>query len=228
MHAQLLRGLHSRAQPLIEFLDITMFFETAKGMRPAPLKHNPFNAIVCPRPIAWVSTVSSTGIVNLAPFSYFNAVSSDPPCVMFAPNGAAPDTRKDTYRNVCEVAEFVVSLVSEALAAPMNETSASFSFDVDEFEQCGIEAAPSRLVQPPRVAASKAALECRVCALLELPRGKDGRQSHVVVGEVVGIHIDDSVIVDGVVDEARLKPLSRLGAFNYATLGQILEIPRPD
>jgi len=204
-----------------------MFFETAAGMRPPPLKHNPLNALVCPRPIAWVSTVSPDGEVNLAPYSYFNAVSADPPCVMFAPNAAAPGQRKDTYRNVCEVPEFVVSLVGESQALPMNDTSASFDYSIDEFEACGIDAAASRIVRPPRVAESKAALECRVLNVIDLPRGADGRQSHVVIGEVVGIHIDESIIVDGVVQELLLAPLARLGAFNYATLGKILEIPRP-
>ncbi len=204
-----------------------MFFVTADGMRPQPLKHNPFNALVCPRPIGWVSTISRDGIVNLAPYSYFNAVSADPPYVMFAPNGARPDAPKDTYRNVGEVPEFVVNLVSRELALPMNATSAAFDHDIDEFAACGIEAAASTLVRPPRVAHSHAALECRVFRTIDLPAGGDGRESHVVIGEVIGIHIDDRIIVDGVVDEALLDPIARLGAFNYAGLGEILSIPRP-
>ena len=204
-----------------------MFFETANGMRPAPLEHNPLNSLVCPRPIAWVSTISADGVVNLAPFSYFNAVSSDPPCVMYAPNGAAPGTAKDSWRNVNEVPEFVVSLVGREQAAVMNETSAAFAPDVDEFERCRVARAPSRLVTPPRVAASRAALECRVLTTVDLPAGADGRTSHVVIGSVVGIHIDDTVIVDGRVDETRIDPIARLGGLNYATLGNVITIPRP-
>ena len=204
-----------------------MFFEPARGMRPSPLKHNPLNALICPRPIAWVSTVSGEGIVNLAPFSYFNAVSAEPPCVMFAPNAAAADHVKDTYRNLGDVPEFVINLVSMELAEPMNATSAAFPYDVDEFSECGLEASASEIVRPPRVRRSKAALECTVFEKIDLPKGPDGRQSHVVIGEVVGIHIDDDLIVDGIVDEARLDPLARLGAFNYAGLGGIFELRRP-
>lgn len=204
-----------------------MFFEPSKGMRPSPLKHNPLNALVCPRPIAWVSTVSRDGSVNLAPFSYFNAVAADPPCVMFAPNAAKADHLKDTYRNLCEVPEFVVNLVGVALAEPMNASSAAFPYDVDEFGACGLEAIASRVVRPPRVQRSKAALECTVYEIVHLPTAADGRRNHVVIGEVVGIHIDDDLIVDGRVDEARLEPLSRLGYFNYAGLADIFELRRP-
>ena len=204
-----------------------MFFKTADGMRPAPLTHNPLNALVCPRPIAWISTLGANGIANLAPYSYFNAVSADPPCVMFAPNAAAVDQVKDTYRNLEEIPEFVVNLVSRDLAEPMNESSGSFPYDVNEFEQCGLDALPSAIVRPPRVRRSKAALECRVYEIVNLPTGVDGRQSHVVIGEVLGIHIDDELIVDGRVAEGRLDPLARLGYFNYAGLDEIFELRRP-
>jgi flavin reductase (DIM6/NTAB) family NADH-FMN oxidoreductase RutF len=204
-----------------------MFFEPANGMRPSPLKHNPLNALICPRPIAWVSTISGDGGTNLAPFSYFNAVSADPPCVMFAPNATAADHVKDTYRNLCEVPEFVVNLVGMELAEPMNASSAAFPYGIDEFSECGIDAAASKIVRPPRVQKSKAALECTVYEIVHLPTAADGRRNHVIVGEVVGIHIDDDVIVDGRVDEARLEPLSRLGYFNYAGLAEIFELRRP-
>lgn len=204
-----------------------MFFEPANGMRPSPLEHNPLNALVCPRPIGWVSSIGADGSVNLAPFSYFNAVSADPPCVMFAPNTASPEQVKDTYRNIIEVPEFVVNLVSMELAEQMNATSESFAYEVDEFEKCGVDSVASTVVRPPRVKQSKAALECTVYEVVHLPIGGDGRKSHVVVGEVVGIHLDDDLIVDGRVDEARLHPLARLGYFNYAGLGEILEIRRP-
>lgn len=204
-----------------------MFFEPANGMRPSRLQHNPLNALVCPRPIGWISSIDANGGVNLAPFSYFNAVSADPPCVMFAPNAASAEAEKDTYRNIVEVPEFVVNLVSMELAQKMNATSAGFSADIDEFDACGIESIASMMVRPPRVKQSKAALECTVYEVVQLPVGADGRKSRVVVGEVVGIHIDDDLIVDGRIDEARLNSIARLGYFNYAGLGEILEIRRP-
>lgn len=204
-----------------------MFFRTRDGMRPAPLTHNPLNALVGPRPIAWISTVAADGTPNLAPFSYFNAVSADPPFVMFAPNAKGPGAAKDSYANLSAVPEFVVSLVSRAQAAQMNATSKAYGHGVNEFERCGIAAAPCHTVRPPMVAASLAALECRVYEVVALPVGSDARESHVVIGEVTAIHIDDSVIEDGQISERRLDPLARLGAFNYGTLGEIFAIPRP-
>ncbi len=199
-----------------------MFFETAQGMRPAPLRHNPLNALVMPRPIGWISTVDAAGRPNLAPFSYFNAVCADPPYVMFAPNGP-----KDTFSNLAKMPEFVASLVRETDGEAMNATSRPYPPGVDEFVACGIASAPSNLVRPPRVASAKAALECRVYQVVVLPSGRDGRENHVVIGEVVGIHIADDVIVDGMVDERRLAPLARLGYMNYGTLGQRFEMLRP-
>lgn len=204
-----------------------MFFEPVEGMRPDPLTHNPMNALVCPRPIGWVSTIAANGKVNLAPFSYFNAVSADPPYVMFAPNSASIEAEKDTYRNLSDVPEFVVNLVNHNNAGAMNETSYTFAYGVDEFEQCNVASLQSTTVRPPRVESSRAALECKVYEVVHLPKGADGRQSHVVVGEVVGVHIDDNLIIDGKIDEARLAPVARLGYFNYAGLGEIFELLRP-
>lgn len=205
-----------------------MYFNPREGMRPAPLTHNPVNALVCPRPIAWVSTVDTDGTPNLAPFSYFNAVSADPPFVMFAPNDKAAAVAKDSYANLLAVPEFVVSLVSRGQAEQMNATSKVYAPGVNEFERCGVTAAASHSVRPPRVASSHAAFECRVFQVVTLPAGSDQRTSQVVIGEVTGIYIDDAVIVDGQVSERLLDPLARLGAFNYATLGDIFAIARPD
>lgn len=204
-----------------------MFFETAAGMRPAPLSHNPFNALVMPRPIGWISTIDAQGRTNLAPYSYFNALSSDPPYVMFAANAPGPGKAKDSYSNLLEVPEFVANVVSGANGSIMNASSAALARGVSEFEHCGIEAVPSQLVKPPRVARALAALECRVFQIVDLPKTADGRENHVVIGAVVGIHIDDSVIVDGIVDEKLLQPLTRLGYMNYGTLGDVFEMQRP-
>lgn len=204
-----------------------MFFEPRHGMRPAPLSHNPLNSLICPRPIGWISTIDSHGQPNLAPFSYFNAVSSDPPYLMFAPNAKGPGEHKDSYRNLETVPEFVANLCSVEAGQAMNATSAGFDYGVDEFDACGIESAPCRIVRPLRVAAAAAAFECTVYQIVNLPQGADGRMSHVVIGEVVGIHINDDLIENGCIDARKLDPLARLGAFNYATLGEVLEIPRP-
>lgn len=205
-----------------------MFFKTSDGMRPSPLKHNPLNALVCPRPIAWVSTVTAEGIPNLAPFSYFNAVSAEPPFVMFAPNAKAPGSAKDSYANLQVVPEFVVSLVNRGQAEVMNATSKAYPHGVSEFEACGITPVPSQTVRPPRVAWSRAALECRVFEIVTLPSGGDDRGSYVVIGAVSGIYIDDALIEDGRVIETRLEPLTRLGYFNYGTLGEVFAMPRPE
>lgn len=205
-----------------------MFFAVADGLRPAPLTHNPMNALVMPRPIGWISSMSREGAVNLAPYSYFNLVSADPPYVMFAPNAARPGTCKDTYSNICEVPEFVANLVGEHDLETMNASSRPYPPEVDEFAACGIASAPSRMVRPPRVASALGALECTVHEVIHLPPALDGRQNHVVIGAVVGIYIDDALIVDGKVDERALHPLARLGYMNYGTLGKVFECLRPD
>lgn len=204
-----------------------MYFETARGMRPAPLTHNPFNALVMPRPIGWISTLDANGVANLAPYSYFNAVSADPPFVMFAPNAASPGQSKDTWRNLAAVPEFVVNLVCVADGVVMNATSQPFPPGVDEFTACGVERRPCELIRPPRVASAKAALECRVYQFVQLPKGSDGRESHVVIGAVVGIHIADEVIHEGRIDERLMMPVARLGYLNYGTLGEVFEMVRP-
>jgi flavin reductase (DIM6/NTAB) family NADH-FMN oxidoreductase RutF len=204
-----------------------MYFATADGLRPAPLTHNPLNALVMPRPIGWISSMSASGTTNLAPYSYFNAVCGDPPYVMFAPNSATPGTDKDTYRNICEIPEFVANIVGEHDIRRMNATSAALPYGENEFAACGIESVASQQVRPPRVASALAALECRVFDIVHLPIGADGRASHVVVGKVIGIYIADQVIVDGRVDERLLKPVARLGYMNYGTLGEVFELLRP-
>ena len=204
-----------------------MFIDTAAGMRPAPLKHNPFNALVMPRPIGWISTIDAQGRANLAPYSYFNAIAAEPPYVMFAPNGPAPGKHKDTYCNLLEVPEFVANVVSGANGAAMNATSAPLPPGTSEFEQCGVPALPSRFVRPPRVGNAFAALECRVFQIVRLPVTADGRENHLVIGQVLGIHIDEAAIRDGVVDERLLEPLTRLGYMNYGTLGEVFEMQRP-
>jgi len=205
-----------------------MFYDPRENARPAPLTHNPLNALIAPRPIGWIGSVSATGDVNLAPFSYFTAVSAEPAVVVVAPNEKPGGGPKDTLANVREVGEFTVSIVSEPLALAMNETSRVAARGVNEFELARLIAAPSRLVRPPRVAAARAALECQVWDIVALPSTAGGRGSHLVIGTVVGIHIDDALIVGGRVDTVALAPVARLGYFDYSVVTETFEMKRPD
>lgn len=174
------------------------------------LTHDPFKAIVAPRPIGWITTVSPEGVLNLAPYSFFNAVSDTPPMVMFASAG-----HKDSLRNIEANGEFTCSIASEALVDEMNLSSATVASDVDEFALTGLTAAPSLVVAPPRVASSPAALECRLWKTLELP---GERPVTVVFGHVVAIYVDERVVTGGLLDTAAMRPLARMGYMDYAVV----------
>ena len=169
------------------------------------LAHDPFNAIVAPRPIGWISTVAPDGTRNLAPYSFFNAFSYTPPIV-----GFSSTEEKDSARNARETGEFTWSLVTRPLAERMNATSTTEG--VDEWERAGLEPAPSRLVTPPRVADSPVGFECRVSQILPLT-GADGTPNGAVLtlGEVVGVHIDEAYLEDGVYQTAKAQPVMRAG-----------------
>lgn len=169
-----------------------------------------------PRPIAWVSTLGPGGVRNLAPHSYFNIVSTDPPIIHFTQTG-----RKDTLTNVEAAGEFVVNVVSAGLVEPMNLTAADFPPDEDEFTWAGVEAAPSLRVAPPRVADAPAALECRVRQILPMGNG------NMVFGDVVAVHVDDRFYADGRIDIAALAPVGRLGGSAYALVDDIFKLVRP-
>jgi flavin reductase (DIM6/NTAB) family NADH-FMN oxidoreductase RutF len=212
-----------------------MFFETKDASREAlkalGLSFNPFKAVVAPRPIGWVTTVSKAGVVNLAPYSFFNAVSSDPPIVFYGANGThdADGGEKDSLRNVRETGEFVCNLVTWELRAQMNDSSTPAPPGVDEMEVVGLQRLPSRLVKPPRVAASPAHMECKLHQLVELPPDpKTGKRNVMVLGLVVGVHIDDAFIVNGRFDTARAQPVARLGYYDFAVVTEAFEKKRPD
>ena len=206
-----------------------MFYDTRLNLRPAPLTHNPLNALVAPRPIGWISTISATGEYNLAPYSYFNAFSADPPIVGFAPNAKPGEVGlKDSMANVRAVPEFTVSIVSAELAEQMNTTSKPLPHGQSEYELAGLDAASSNLVRPPHVAAARAVLECLVFNVVDLPPGKSGRASHLVLGQVIGIHIDDGLIKDGKVDGQALHQVGRLGYFDYTQVDNLFELLRPN
>jgi flavin reductase (DIM6/NTAB) family NADH-FMN oxidoreductase RutF len=198
-----------------------MFFNPLEvGMKPAPFQHTVYNALVLPRPIGWISTLGSDGVINLAPFSFFNSLSADPPCVMYCPNSFKPGTRehKDSLSNVEATGEFVFNMCTFALREQMIITAAHSPASVDEMAQAGLEAAASVNVKPPRVKASPIAMECKLLQVVELPRPADDSRANVVIGQVVGIHIADEVISDGIIDVKKLDPLARLGYLDYARL----------
>jgi flavin reductase (DIM6/NTAB) family NADH-FMN oxidoreductase RutF len=197
------------------------FYEPARGHG---LPHDPFKAIVAPRPIGWISTRDHQGRANLAPYSFFNAFSSSPPIVGFASEG-----RKDSVRNAEETGEFVANLATRALAEAMNQTSAQVAADVDEFGLAGLTAAPCRLVAAPRVAESPAALECRLLQIVRLS-DLDGRplDSYLALGQVVGVHIASQYLRDGRFDTAAARPIARAGyRGDYFEMGALFELLRP-
>ncbi len=200
-----------------------IFYEPAARDR-ARLPHDPFKSLVAPRPIGWVSTLAADGSVNLAPYSFFNAIGEAPPMLAFSSSGA-----KHSATFAGEMSEFVWNLVTFELREPMNETSAALGHGESEFERAGLTMAASKLVAPPRVAEARCAMECRVVAKLAL-RDVDGRavDQHLVIGQVVGVHLDEAAIVDGIVDTARLRPVARLGGpADYAVVQDSFKMTRP-
>ncbi len=192
------------------------------------LKHDPFKALVVPRPIGWISSLDAHGRVNLAPFSFFNAVASDPPVVIFSAGGAHLEGGpKDTPRNVEATGEFVCNVATWELREAVNLTSARVARGVDEFALSGLTPVPSRLVKPPRVKESPVHLECRYLQTVTLPSSDPDDANQVVFGQVVGIHIDDSIISDGMIDWSRFKPIARLGYLDYTVVEQIFAMQRP-
>lgn len=197
-----------------------MFYKPQDGHG---LPHDPFTSLVVPRPIGWISTVDAAGGINLAPYSFFNAVCGHPPMVGYSSEGL-----KDTLRNILETGEFVVNLATSKLAEAMNQSSARLRHGDDEFAFAGLERAESQTVRPPRVAAAPAALECKMVSVTDiatidgLPTG-----NRYVIGQVTGIYIDDSSLVDGLFDVAAAGVIARLGYRNYARVSDVFTMIRP-
>ncbi len=185
------------------------------------LKYDPFKALVAPRPIGWISTIDANGVVNLAPYSFFNAVSENPHYLMFASGG-----RKDSQMNAENTGEFVCSLATYPLREAVGKTSMAVSPDVDEMALAGLTPAASHLVSPPRVKESPVAFECRYYKTIPLP-GLDGEpgENAIILGRVVGIHIDDDMIEpDETVDITKLQPIARLGYRDYSVVDAVFSI----
>jgi flavin reductase (DIM6/NTAB) family NADH-FMN oxidoreductase RutF len=197
-----------------------VFYEPGKGHG---LPHDPFKAIVAPRPIGWISTMGRDGSINLAPYSFFNAFSSRPPLVWFSSEG-----EKDSFTFARETGEFVANLAGGHIFKEMNATSVDAPRGVSEFGYAGLTPAPSRLVAAPRVAEAYAALECKVTEIFE-PKGLDGKPAgvHVCTGEVIGIHIDEAVLTDGLFDNVKAGNVSRLGYLDFSAITETFAMRRP-
>ena len=197
------------------------------------LPRNPFNALVVPRPIGWISSLAPDGTANLAPFSFFNAVSYSPPQVMFSA-GPRPHRKgepydpKDSRTNPEATGEFVCNMATWDLRDAMNLTAEHVPPGVDEFEHAGLTKAPSETVAPPRVAESPIHLECRFLRSVRMKAWEGYGPNVVIFGEVVGIHIDDAVLTGGFVDMDKVRPIGRLGYLDYVTVADVWTMPRPD
>lgn len=189
------------------------------------LKHNPFNAIVTPRPIGWIATRGADGQDNLAPYSFFNAVAYVPPQVMFASTSTKPDrgNTKDSVANIRETGAFCVNIVEYAMREVMNVTSGPWSRDTDEFTKAEIERAECEAIACSRVANAPASLECKMTQIVTLA----GEANFLVLGEVVGVHLRDDCVKDGIFDVLSYQPLTRLGYRDYSRITELFSLARP-
>jgi flavin reductase (DIM6/NTAB) family NADH-FMN oxidoreductase RutF len=201
-----------------------MLFYEPHAIDRSVIAHDPFKALVAPRPIGWISSMNDAGQVNLAPYSFFNAIGEEPPMLAFSSYGA-----KDSATFAGELREFVWNLATFDLREQMNETSAPLPRGMSEFERAGLTIAPCRLVTPPRVAESPCSMECKVVHHVEL-QDADGQPAdqYLVIGQVVGVHLAESALVDGTVDTAALRPIARCGGpADYSVVERIFQMYRP-
>ena len=201
-----------------------MYYSTEKNDHGLPF--NPYKSIVVPRPIGWITTLDRNGNVNLAPYSQFNNLGYDPPYVMFsASHKVDAMTRKDTVSNIIETGEFVCNMATHDLRDAVARSAEISDPSVDELAAVGLSRAHSSLVKPPRVLESPVHLECKFHTTLILPGYTATNTTHVVIGQVVGVHIDDDEFTpDGKIDIARLRPLARMGYQDYASIDKTFEI----
>ncbi|GHA52554.1 flavin reductase [Amylibacter ulvae] len=200
-----------------------MFYEPDKNNHGLP--YNPFKAIVSPRPIGWISTIDNQGRANLAPYSFFNGVSAMPPMIGFASSGnkAGIDEGKDSLRNIMDTGEFCVNIVSYALRDEMNISSGHYPHGADEFEMAGLTKQTGNIVKAPMVKESPISMECTLFSTTGLPGGTTW-----VMGNVVGIHIADEHIKDGILDVTSYQPVARLGYKDYSVVTELFSLDRPD
>ena len=203
-----------------------MFYQPGKTNHGLP--HDPFKSCVIPRPIGWISSLAPNGVANLAPFSQFQNLTFDPPYVMFAANQKVAGTRKDSAYNAEQTGEFVWNMATYDLREAVNISGMEVPADTDEFDLAGVTKAPSHLVKPPRVAESPIHFECAYHSTLRLP-GNEGLGSvDIVIGRVLAIHISDDVLTsDGLIDVLKIRPIARLGYYDYTSIESVfrMEIP---
>ena len=203
-----------------------MYYETDRNNH--GLRYNPLKACVVPRPIGWISTVDVAGVTNVAPFSFFNLLSYDPPFVMFSAGAHEVDGgKKDTVVNIEATGEFVFNMATWTQKDQMNETAQIVDRTVDEMAAAGLEPEPSRLVRPPRIKGSPVQFECRLHQIVRLPGREPSADHHMVIGRVVAVHIDDAALTaDGRIDVLKLRPIARLGYKDYCAVESIFQMEK--
>jgi flavin reductase (DIM6/NTAB) family NADH-FMN oxidoreductase RutF len=212
--------------PIRTISERPVFYKTDQ---PHGLPHDPFKSCVVPRPIAWVSSIHPNGAVNLAPFSFFNALASDPPMVMISFTGYHEHGgEKDSLFNIKTSGEFVVNMVPLSLKEAMNTTTAPVAHEVDELKLAGLKTEDSVLVKPPRVKEAPIHMECEFFQEIKLPCTLDNSINTTIIGKVLGIHIKDEVLTDGMIDLSKIKPLARLGYNQYTAVDNLFTMTRPD
>jgi flavin reductase (DIM6/NTAB) family NADH-FMN oxidoreductase RutF len=180
-------------------------------------------AAIAPRPIAWTSTLNQDGSANLAPFSFFTGITSDPPTCLICVSRHGGTRKKDTWVNIERTGEFVIHVVTDALAPQMNATSRVFPYGVDELVEAGLTKIPADLVAPPRVAEAPVAMECRLDRIVEVGRAGTA----IIIGEILLWHVRDDLLVEGRIDAGRLDAIGRLSGASYARTRDRFEMPRP-
>lgn len=197
-----------------------MFYSTLNNNH--NLKYNPFKSCIVPRPIGWISSLNKDKKVNIAPFSYFNAVADIPPTIMFASSFKENGAHKDTLVNILEHKEFVVNIASYDSRELLNLSSLELPYEVSEAEHFNIDLEPSYLISTPRIKEAKIALECEFIKNVELDAS-----SIITFGKVIGVYIEDHILTEGKIDIAKLKPIARLGYDEYALIDNIFKMKRP-
>ena len=203
-----------------------MYYEP--GRTPHGLPHDPFKSCVIPRPIGWISTLSREGLHNLAPYSQFQNVTFDPPIVMFSANQTTTGERKDSVRNASDTGQFVWNMATYAQREAVNISAEELPHGVDEFERAGLQKLPSRLVKPARVAGSPIQFECETINVLRFPGGGVMGAADVVFGRVLAVHIaDEAINADGLVDVLKIRPIARMGYFDYTVVDNQFQMVIP-
>ena len=203
-----------------------MFYQTDQSHG---LPHDPFKSCVVPRPIAWVSSIHPNGTVNLAPFSFFNGLASDPPMVMISFTGYHEHGgEKDSLFNIKSSGDFVINIVPAELTEAMNITTAPVGHEIDELALANLTSEKSILVKPPRVSEAPINMECEFFQEIKLPCTLQNSINTTIIGKVLGIHIKDEVLVDGMIDLSKIKPLARLGYNQYTTVDNVFTMTRPN